>query len=67
MLEWVAMPSSGALPDPRIEPASPALQADSLLSEPPTEQWRSVKGQPFNMRLLMGNPCPEHSTGLAES
>ena len=28
-------PSSGDLPDPGIEPGSPALQADSLLSEPP--------------------------------
>ena len=28
-------PSSGDLPDPRIKPASPALQADSLPSEPP--------------------------------
>ena len=25
----------GDLPDPGIEPGSPALQADSLLSEPP--------------------------------
>ena len=28
-------PSSGDLPDPGIEPGSPALQADALLSEPP--------------------------------
>ena len=28
-------PSPGDLPDPGIEPVSPALQADSLLSEPP--------------------------------
>ena len=28
-------PSPGDLPDPRIEPWSPAPQADSLLSEPP--------------------------------
>ena len=28
-------PSPGDLPDPRIEPRSPALQADALLSEPP--------------------------------
>ena len=28
-------PSPGHLPDPGIEPGSPALQADSLLSEPP--------------------------------
>ena len=34
-LEWVAIPSPGDLPDPGIEPGSPALQADSLPSEPP--------------------------------
>ena len=28
-------PSPGDLPNPGIEPGSPALQADSLLSEPP--------------------------------
>ena len=28
-------PSPGDLPDPGIEPGSPALQADSLLTEPP--------------------------------
>ena len=28
-------PSLGDLPDPGIEPRSPALQADALLSEPP--------------------------------
>ena len=28
LLEWVACPSPGDLPDPGIEPASPALQAD---------------------------------------
>ena len=28
-------PSSGDLPNPGIEPGSPALQADSLQSEPP--------------------------------
>ena len=32
ILEWV--PSPGDFPDPEIEPRSPALQADSLLSEP---------------------------------
>jgi len=30
ILEWVAYPSPGDLPDPGIELASPALQADSL-------------------------------------
>ena len=28
-------PSPGDLPDPEVKPESPALQADSLLSEPP--------------------------------
>ena len=34
---WSGLPfsSPGDLPDPGIEPKSPALQADSLLSEPP--------------------------------
>ena len=34
---WSGLPCSppGDLPDPGIEPGSPALQADSLLSEPP--------------------------------
>ena len=30
-------PLRGGLPDPGIEPGSPALQADSLPSEPPGE------------------------------
>ena len=34
-LEQVAIPFSRDLPKPGIEPRSPALQADSLPSEPP--------------------------------
>ena len=34
ILEWVPFPSPGDLPDPGIEPKSPALQADSLPAEP---------------------------------
>ena len=37
----LSFPSPGDLPDPGIEPSSPALQADSLPSEPP--------GNPFNI------------------
>ena len=37
--EWVAFPSPGDLPDSGTEPRSPALQADSLLSEPPGNSW----------------------------
>ena len=35
ILEWVAFPFPGDLPDPGIQPQSPALQADSASSEPP--------------------------------
>ena len=35
ILEWVAFPSPGDLPNPGIEPRSPTLQADSLPAEPP--------------------------------
>ena len=35
VLEWVAISFSRDLPDPGMEPWSPTLQADSLLSEPP--------------------------------
>ena len=35
ILEWVAMPSFRGSSQPGIEPRSPALQADSLLSESP--------------------------------
>ena len=33
-LEWVAFPSPGDLPNPGIEPRSPALQADAFPAEP---------------------------------
>ena len=39
ILEWVPYPSPGDLPDPGIEPMSPALQVDSLPAELP--------GKPF--------------------
>ena len=35
VLEWLPFPSPGNLPNPSIEPWSPALQADALLSELP--------------------------------
>ena len=35
ILEWVAISFSRDLPDPGIEPGSPALQGDALPSEPP--------------------------------
>ena len=35
------IPSPGDLPDPGMEVGSPALQADSLLSEPPGKPQQS--------------------------
>ena len=35
ILEWAAIPFSGDLSDPGIEPGSPVLQTDSLPSELP--------------------------------
>ena len=43
ILEWVAISSPGDLPDPGIQPGSPALQADSLLSEPPGKPQEEKK------------------------
>ena len=38
ILEWVAVPSTGHLPNTGMETRFPAWQADSLLSEPPRKQ-----------------------------
>ena len=38
----LSFPSLGDLPDPGMEPGSPALQADSLPSEPPGKPLRVV-------------------------
>ena len=35
----LSFPSPGDLPDPGIEPKSPALQTDALPSEPPGSRW----------------------------
>jgi len=35
ILEWVVVAFSRDIPDPGIKPGSPALQVDSLPSEPP--------------------------------
>ena len=37
ILEWVAFPFPGDLPNPGIKPRSPALQADSLPAE--STEW----------------------------
>ena len=56
------MPSPGVLPDPGIELESPALQVDSLLSEPPGKLKNTGVGSLF---LLQGNsPTQELNQGL---
>ena len=40
ILEWVVFLSQEDLPNPGIESRSPALQADSLLSEPPSKEYK---------------------------
>ena len=45
-------PSPGDLPNPGIEPGSPALQADVLTSEPPGKPQGLYKGRQINYLLL---------------
>ena len=42
ILEWVAKPFSRDLPDPGIEPMSPALQADSLPLSHGEAMWMCI-------------------------
>ena len=39
----LSFPSPGVLPHPGIKPGSPALQADSLLTEPPGKPKSGVE------------------------
>ena len=45
-------PSPGDLPNPQIEPRSPALQADSLPAEPPEKPQNTGVG---SLSLLQGD------------
>ena len=59
VLEWLPFPSLGDLPDPRIQPGSPALQADTLLL--------SHQGSPITLLidtdiLKLATPISEHYT-----
>ena len=49
-------PSPGDLPDPGIEPQSPALQVDSLQTEPPGKpSWSQTDG----LTLLRSTFCDD--------
>ena len=51
---WSGLPflSPGNLPNPGIEPGSPALQAEALPSEPPGNQWTWVWANSEGQRSL---------------
>ena len=51
----VPFPSPGDLPNPGIEPRSPALQADALTSEPPGKPPISAAAQPLQVSGLPGS------------
>ena len=46
-------PSPGDLPDPGIEPRSPALQADSLSSEPPGKPFLPMGKVKYGKKVLV--------------
>ena len=55
MLEWIAMSPSRDLPNSGLDPVSPALQADSLPSEPlgkpkSDDKWLNME----DLRVLSG-------------
>ena len=59
ILEWVAVPSPGDFPDPGIEPRFPALQANTLPSEPP--------GKPQGKSLaLQADTLPSEPLGVPD-
>ena len=53
---WSGLPfaSPGDLPDPGIKPRSPALQADSLLTE--------LQGKPSLLAIVLRSSVPENGT-----
>ena len=63
ILEWVAFPfSRGGLPNPRVEPRSPTLQADSLPAEPPGKPKNTGVGSLSLLQWIF--PTQESNQGL---
>ena len=50
ILEWVTIPFPVDLPNPGIEPRSPALQGGSLLSEPPGRPIQCINTDPKKVK-----------------
>jgi len=56
--EWVARPPPGDLPNPGIQPKSPAVQVDSLPSEP---SWKPKTTGVGSLSLLQGSSLTQES------
>ena len=55
LLEWVAIPFSRDLPNPRIEPKPPTLQMDSIPSETPQKPKNTGVGNPSLLQQIFLN------------
>ena len=66
---WSGLPftSPGDLPDPGVEPGSPALQADSLPSEPPGPQMKHNLESKISGRNINNLRYADNTTLTAES
>ena len=60
---WSGLPfsSPGDLPDPGIEPGSPALQADALPSEPPGKSQNKIRVSNFPTIIQHSSGSPSYS------
>ena len=64
ILEWVAFPSPGDLPNLRIEPRSPTLQVDSLPAEPQGKPMNTRVGSLSLLQESLSFPTQELNQGL---
>ena len=68
VLEWVAISFFRGLPDPGMEPGSPALQADALLPEPPGKRFKlGLLWQSWNDCSGAARPYQVTSSQVAQS
>ena len=64
---WIRLPfpSPGDLPGPGIEPRSPALQADTLTSEPPGNPSKGSHPLIYGNNIPTGKPSPRRKSPRA--
>ena len=66
ILEWVAISFSMDLPKPGLEPRSPALQVDSLPSEPPGKPWSTLTPK-LNLNLTQPLDLPVYTAQVGQN